>query len=347
MCTTFDLLSRRQGYRSVPVQAGQHFHRCGDGMRKISFCLLLVIMTCVACSRSKPPFTNQEPPIKPTNGTLAILDSTLDYDIAPTQTEGNETIATSTLELKGGDMPTSPQDDRLTITILYDNYAHDSRLQTAWGFSALIEYKDDVLLFDTGGDSPTLLKNMEILEIDPGAIDAIIISHEHGDHTGGLEGLLAKGIQPTVYAISTLPAGLKQRVSQLTTLVEDDQAQEIVEGIHTTGKMNGMPPEQALIIRSSSGLVIITGCAHPGIVQIIEEARRLHPEPVHLVLGGFHLRDKSSAQIQTILSAFRRLDVERVAPTHCTGDLAIRLFADEYEGDYLPAGVGRIFILEP
>jgi 7,8-dihydropterin-6-yl-methyl-4-(beta-D-ribofuranosyl)aminobenzene 5'-phosphate synthase len=316
-------------------------------MRKTALCLVFTAMCCFACGRTKPPFTNSAPPMKPTDGPHTTPESTPEYNLATTQTEANATLTTSTPETKGGDMPTSPQDDRLTITILYDNYPHNPRLQTAWGFSALIEYKGNHLLFDTGGDSPTLLKNMETLEIDPGVIDTVVISHEHGDHIGGLEGLLAKGIQPTVYAISTLPVGLKQRVSQLTTLIEDDQAQEIVEGVYTTGKMNGMPPEQALVIQTANGLVILTGCAHPGIVQIIEEARRLYPEPVHLVLGGFHLRDKSSAQIQTILSAFRQLGVERVAPTHCTGDLAIRLFAEEYGGDFLQAGVGQIFVLEP
>jgi 7,8-dihydropterin-6-yl-methyl-4-(beta-D-ribofuranosyl)aminobenzene 5'-phosphate synthase len=319
----------------------------GCGMRKTALCLLFAAMCCFACGRSKPPFTNSAPPIKPTDWMNTIPESTPEYDLAISQTEANATRTTSTPETKGGDMPTSAQVNRLTITILYDNYAHDPRLKTSWGFSALIEYKGNQLLFDTGGDSPTLLKNMEILEIDPGVIDAVIISHEHGDHTGGLEGLLAKGIQPTVYAISTLPAGLKQRVSKLTTLVEDDRAQEIATGVYTTGKMNGTPPEQALVIQTANGLVILTGCAHPGIVQIIEEARRLHPEPVHLVLGGFHLRDKSSTEIQAILSAFRQMGVERVAPTHCTGDLAIRLFADEYGGDFLQAGVGQIIVLEP
>ena len=78
----------------------------------------------------------------------------------------------------------------MKLTIVYDNNAFDPRLKTAWGFSALVEYDGHTLLFDTGGDAPTLLENMDILEIDPAQIEKVVISHDHGDHTGGLEGLL-------------------------------------------------------------------------------------------------------------------------------------------------------------
>ncbi|MEJ2013618.1 MAG: hypothetical protein P8X64_15525, partial [Anaerolineales bacterium] len=63
-------------------------------------------------------------------------------------------------------MSATQEESRLTITILYDNNPYDTRLRTAWGFSALVEVQGGVYLFDTGGDSPTLLENMRVLEID-------------------------------------------------------------------------------------------------------------------------------------------------------------------------------------
>jgi 7,8-dihydropterin-6-yl-methyl-4-(beta-D-ribofuranosyl)aminobenzene 5'-phosphate synthase len=79
--------------------------------------------------------------------------------------------------------------ERLTITIVYDNNEYDERLKTAWGFSCLVERGELSLLFDTGGDAPTLLSNMEVLELDPRDIDTVVLSHIHSDHVGGLGGI--------------------------------------------------------------------------------------------------------------------------------------------------------------
>ena len=83
-----------------------------------------------------------------------------------------------------------------TITVLYDNNPFDERLNTAWGFAALVEYQDQTLLFDTGGDGPTLLGNMNTLEIDPTRIQNIVLSHAHGDHTGGLGAIIEAARTP-------------------------------------------------------------------------------------------------------------------------------------------------------
>jgi 7,8-dihydropterin-6-yl-methyl-4-(beta-D-ribofuranosyl)aminobenzene 5'-phosphate synthase len=120
----------------------------------------------------------------------------------------------------------------------------------------------------------------------------------------------------------------------------------IAEGILTTGEVPGGLPEQALLIHSPQGLVVVTGCAHPGIVRIVERAIELTEEPVHLVMGGFHLRDSSQMEISAILAEFRRLGVRRVAPSHCSGDLAIRMFAEEYGEDFIPTGAGSVITID-
>ncbi len=93
----------------------------------------------------------------------------------------------------------------MTMTILYDNNPYDHRLKTAWGFSCLIEFKGKAILFDTGRDGRILLENMKILNKDPKAINTVILSHIHGDHTGGLESLLREKSNSRIYVPESFP----------------------------------------------------------------------------------------------------------------------------------------------
>jgi 7,8-dihydropterin-6-yl-methyl-4-(beta-D-ribofuranosyl)aminobenzene 5'-phosphate synthase len=235
----------------------------------------------------------------------------------------------------------------LKITIVYDNTLYEPELTAGWGFSALIEYEGHTLLFDTGADGQALLNNMAALHINPRDIEAVVLSHNHNDHTGGLNALLSTGVQPTVYLLPSFPSSLKQPVSQVTTVIETTPDQVITEGIVTTGEMDGSTPEQAIAIEIEQGIVILTGCAHPGIVDMIEHIKEASGKPIYLVVGGFHLKDKTHSEIAAIVRAFRRLGVERVGPCHCTGEQAIRAFADEYGEDFIPIGTGKIIAIEP
>jgi 7,8-dihydropterin-6-yl-methyl-4-(beta-D-ribofuranosyl)aminobenzene 5'-phosphate synthase len=237
--------------------------------------------------------------------------------------------------------------DSLTITIVYDNNAYDPRLTTAWGFAALVEYRGQTFLFDTGGDGPTLLDNMAALGIDPTRIEGVALSHSHDDHAGGLSALLAAGARPTVYLPPSFPANFKRQAGSTTTVVEVAPGQPLGAGLFTTGEMGGRIPEQALVIRTTDrGLVVVTGCAHPGIVQMVAQAKELFGGQIHLVMGGFHLRSEGNVELEAILADFRRLGVEKVAPCHCTGDQAIAMFAAEYGGDFIQSGVGRMIVVE-
>ncbi len=238
------------------------------------------------------------------------------------------------------------QVDVLKITIVYDNNPFDPRLKTAWGFSSLVEYRGQTLLFDTGGDGHILLENMRVLGIDPARIQAVVLSHAHGDHTGGLSAVLDSADNPTVFLLPSFAEAYKRQAGQVAQVIEIAPGQIVGDGILTTGEIEGNVPEQALVIQTRQGLVVITGCAHPGIVRIIERAMELTGDPVYLVLGGFHLGNKSKTEISAILADFRRLGVQKVAPCHCTGERAIAMFAAEYGQAFVQAGVGMVIIVD-
>lgn len=227
----------------------------------------------------------------------------------------------------------------MRLATVYDNRTLDPNLASAWGFACLV---GDDLLFDTGGDAGRLLSNMEGMGIDPMEIRTVVLSHAHGDHTGGLGGLLGTGVRPTVYAPRSFPRQFKADVRSLTTLVEVDGPVEIRPGIHSTGGAGSAIVEQALAVETVDGLVVVTGCAHPGVVEMVRRAKEIIRAEVALVVGGFHLGSASGRQIEHIVADFRDLGVRQVGPCHCTGDQAMRMFAEEYRGDFIQVGVGRM-----
>ena len=228
----------------------------------------------------------------------------------------------------------------MKFTIVYDNNVYDERLQTKWGFSCWVETEGGIVLFDTGDDGATLLSNMSQLGLDPAEIDAVVLSHAHGDHTGGLGALLGTGVKPTVYVPASFSGPFKRDVQALTELVEVTEPLKIAPGIHTTGEVRGGITEQALAVESEDGLVVVTGCAHPGVEKMVRRAKESIGGDIALVMGGFHLGSAGRAQVERIMADFRAMGVQRVAPCHCTGDSARQMFSDEFGEDCTLVGVG-------
>jgi 7,8-dihydropterin-6-yl-methyl-4-(beta-D-ribofuranosyl)aminobenzene 5'-phosphate synthase len=228
------------------------------------------------------------------------------------------------------------------LTIVYDNRSVDTRLGKAWGFACLIETDAETILFDTGGDGQLLMRNLTILGIDPQAIDAVVLSHVHSDHIGGLDRLLAANDRLTVYLPKSFPASFNTRIHN--PIVEVSEPVTIAEHIRTTGELGTAIIEQALIIETQQGLIVLTGCAHPGIVDIVRQAKTY--SNVYLVMGGFHLADYSVADVQAVIAELKALGVQQVAPSHCTGESAIEQFHTAFGTGFVPVGVGAIVHVE-
>jgi len=156
----------------------------------------------------------------------------------------------------------------MKITIVYDNCLSKPRLRTGWGFSSLIEVDGaPPLLFDTGADGTALLYNMKELGIDPGRIGIIVISHAHGDHTGGLASVLEVNEDAEIYVPAsfwgTIPG---RKVVTVTSLLQ------ISEQVFSTGELKRI--EQSLALKTDKGILALVGCSHPGVGNIIDAASR-------------------------------------------------------------------------
>lgn len=161
-----------------------------------------------------------------------------------------------------------------TISVIYDNNFIDRRMRPAWGFSALIEHEGKQMLFDTGGDAGTLLNNASAMGVDLHSVPNVFLSHAHGDHTGGLGALLRPGLK--IFIPRSFPTGFfshVQKASAIPVVVSDPLW--CLEGFRSTGELGRGVLEQSLIVDAPHGPVLVTGCAHPGIVNITEFATHL------------------------------------------------------------------------
>ncbi|MEJ2406632.1 MAG: MBL fold metallo-hydrolase [Candidatus Thiodiazotropha sp.] len=235
------------------------------------------------------------------------------------------------------------EEGRLQLHVVFNNVPYKAGLETGWGFSCLIEGLDKTVLFDTGSNGDILLSNMQQLGLDAEAVEAVALSHIHGDHTGGLAAFLARNPDVTVYVPELFPTSFQQEVIHLGAAIETVSGpRQLLDSVHSTGEMGWTIKEQALIVDTPWGLIVITGCAHPNVADMAEQAQAYLSKNIYLLMGGFHLGGRSDSEIRTIIKRLKTLGVKKVAPSHCTGDTAIRMFRDAWKDDFIEGGLGAV-----
>jgi 7,8-dihydropterin-6-yl-methyl-4-(beta-D-ribofuranosyl)aminobenzene 5'-phosphate synthase len=264
------------------------------------------------------------------------------------------------------------------------------------GFSAMVTItkggRSRRLMFDAGISTHGLAHNLDVLELKLADFEAIVMSHGHFDHVGGLNGLIKQAgaaklpmlvhpdfwlrrrisvpgqepfEMPTASRASLEGAGFEIVEAREASLLLDASALITGEVARTTDFERGFPvhearrnehwmpdplilDDQALIVRvRDKGLVVLTGCGHAGIVNIVRHAQALTAEErVYAVIGGFHLGGPLfEPNIPATVAALASLAPAAVVPAHCSGFAAVRAFAEAMPDALLLNAVGTRFVL--
>ncbi len=251
---------------------------------------------------------------------------------------------------------------KLRLTTIAENTSTRPGIVGDWGLSILIEDGEHRFLLDTGAGQSTVA-NADSLGVDLTRIDAIVLSHGHLDHTGGLLSVLSRlksdvrvvahpGIWGPKYSrnrktgryrYAGMPyarealesAGARFELTAAPTWLTSDivasgeepmasDFEAVADNICLKTERGFEPDpvidDQSVYIRTDLGLIVVLGCAHRGMINIIHHGLHLTgTQKVYMAVGGTHLGPASEPQVERTIEALRELDVAWVGVSHCTG----------------------------
>jgi len=232
----------------------------------------------------------------------------------------------------------------MNIKIIAEGSTKWQRFIRRWGISFLIG--EDVL-FDTFGDPGVLLRNMRKFHIDTTKIKHIVLSHDDWDHISGLWYLLPNRKDITVYICPGFQQEIKDRIASFgVRVVEVEPFTVIREDMFSSGQIEASCAdrvifEQVLVIKFLKSLTIITGCAHPGIINISDVVKgHFLKEQVYSILGGLHLKDNSHEANLDIIEKLRETGIRKIVPMHCTGKHATKMIRERFGYGFVGAREG-------
>ncbi len=267
------------------------------------------------------------------------------------------------------------------ITVLIDNKTPRPDLNAEHGLSLWIEYGEKRILFDTG-QSNALIRNAEKLSIDLSQADAIVISHGHYDHTGGLKAVLDVAHKANIYLHpAAIETKFSRKASGAKSIGMSDSAKKAIQGhnviwtvtpaqlfprMTVTGQVprvndfedvggeffldencqrsDELLDDQTLFIESAKGIIIVLGCAHAGVVNILNYVADLTSQShIYAIIGGTHLLNASSERIERTIKEIERYEVQQLCPAHCTGSKAVAEFRKIFAEQCAECAVGRHF----
>lgn len=237
-------------------------------------------------------------------------------------------------------------DAPVKIKVVYDNYVKANGLKSDWGYSIVIEGLDKDILFDTGADPDIFESNLKMMGINPKKIDLLILSHEHDDHTAGIPAFVKLNKDIPVIIPGSFSESFKKKMveSGLEPLLVKEPV-KICTNLYSSGEFSGPIPEQALILNTKQGLVVMTGCSHPGIVEMLKEIKSTFKKDIYMVFGGFHLLQKSDNDMNKIIDDMKALGVVKCGATHCTGGKQTQMIREAFGTNFFELGAGNIIVI--
>jgi 7,8-dihydropterin-6-yl-methyl-4-(beta-D-ribofuranosyl)aminobenzene 5'-phosphate synthase len=230
------------------------------------------------------------------------------------------------------------------IEVVYDNYVKVDGLKSDWGYSIVIEGLDKIILFDAGAKPDIFESNFRKMNLDASAVNFLVLSHEHGDHTGGIPGFIRmKKDIPVIIPQSFSDAFKRKMVESGLEPQLVSKPVMICKNLYSSGEFSKPVPEQALVLNTKQGLVVMTGCSHPGIIEMLKEIKSAFKKDIYMVFGGFHLLNKSDKEMESIIAEMKALGVIKCGATHCTGGKQIKMIREAFGDNFFELGVGNTF----
>ena len=228
----------------------------------------------------------------------------------------------------------------LTITVLYDGSPSAAGSSAGPGFACLVRGTEKTVLFETGGeDAGILLKNLAAAGLDPRDIDLFVVSRPQAGELGGLLAILAKKGAGQVFLPDPVPQPLRAKIEAAKGSVAPVTVPlSVCEGVFSTGQISG---EQALVVDTPKGLVVVMGCGGAGVVEVVEKAKSVMPKDVYLVMGGFRFSGETEAVLSPIVRRLHELGVGNLGAAACTGEKAIALLKKDFGRNYIALGTGK------
>ncbi|MCK9616056.1 MAG: MBL fold metallo-hydrolase [Candidatus Omnitrophica bacterium] len=234
----------------------------------------------------------------------------------------------------------------MKLKILFDKERIDDRFESGWGLSYLLEDT----LFDTGEKFDYLLKNIQAFGVSLDTIKKLVISHNHWNHRTGLTELLKLRNDLKIYGCSDFFQEFKDRINS-SNFIEITNFSQISKDIYTTGPFKTLYKaspilEQSLIVRTKEGISIICACAHMSLIELINRAKFLFAnQKINFLIGGFHFIDTDNRLIEYIVKEVKNMGIENIAPSHCSGYEATRLFKGLYGKNFIEIKAGMVLEL--
>lgn len=260
---------------------------------------------------------------------------------------------------------------KLKIFSLIDNTCSLSPFLGEHGLSYYIEADKNKILFDFGASGTTLISNAKTAKIDLKKIDSFVLSHGDNDHAGGLEKVAYLVKNKSLYCSTDAFQIIKKPAEdhdkyypyqkqglvlegmshpslikkKLKKIIYCDQPQKITDDIIVSAEkiLNKRPEINLVFNLDHKGLVIVVGCAHHGIQNVVKEAKKYFNNliPVYALIGGFHLKASSERELNHFLNYIKQERIKLIAPSHCTGFRAVKLIKDRFPHEYFGSIYGN------